>query len=107
MLEEEEEVPVRPVASMSPLVVVTEGKSQEVCVGGRTREGGEGEGVILYVEVERTNQFTGLPYVTLQYDVEFLDEASVADPMQGKAYYKQFSSFSVCPGVSVRVQLFS
>ncbi|KAK7113222.1 meteorin-like protein [Littorina saxatilis] len=64
--------------SMSPLVSVGEGeRSGEVCVSGRTRQP-----VLLFVEVERTNRFTGIPSVTLRYDVESLSDAMLYDPME-------------------------
>ncbi|KAL8585734.1 hypothetical protein ACOMHN_056363 [Nucella lapillus] len=69
-------------SGMRPLVVAaSEGKGggEEVCVLGRPRKP-----VVLFLEVERSQRFTGIPSVTLQYDVEPLPEvdALLADPME-------------------------
>ncbi|XP_076449188.1 meteorin-like protein [Babylonia areolata] len=80
---------LRALMSLDPLVQTSgeEGESEEVCVvGGRGRTGGGGGGdggsVWLYVEVERTNRFTGIPSVTLQYDVEPVSDRALLDPME-------------------------
>ncbi|KAL8557905.1 hypothetical protein ACOMHN_066243 [Nucella lapillus] len=82
---EEEEGELRSL-SMTPLVQTSgreEGEeSREVCVLGRREDGGQS--LWLFVELERTNRFTGIPSVTLRYDVEPLttDNALLLDPLE-------------------------
>ena len=64
---------------MTPLVTAEDGASREVCVTSRA-----GQPVLLYVEVQRTTRFTGLPSVVLQYDVEASSDAGLSDPMEGE-----------------------
>lgn len=78
-LQQEEEWSLR----MSSVVVAARGKSQEHCIVGRTSSTGSAEPVLLYVEVERTTEFTGIPVVTVQYVVEKVTDSSLLyDPME-------------------------
>ncbi|XP_076458213.1 meteorin-like [Babylonia areolata] len=72
------EEPLRMSSGMRPLVS-TDGRSGEVCVRGKGREP-----VLLFVEVQRSHEFSGIPSVSLQYDVEPLPQldAALLDPME-------------------------
>ena len=60
-------------------LVSTSGKSREVCVVATSPQP-----VLLFVEVERTNRFTGIPTVTLQYDVDTVHDSVLSNPMEGE-----------------------
>lgn len=66
--------------SLTPLVTA-QGKSEELCVLGRTDSP-----VLLYLEVERSNEFTGIPTVSFQYDIQKVTDEAVSDPMEGRFY---------------------
>ena len=74
-------------------LVSARGKSEEVCVVGRTPHS-----VFLFVEVERTTRFTGIPSVTLQYDVDTLLINALSDPMEGKYGWLSAVSFRPMEG---------
>ena len=59
-------------------LVATSGRSGEVCVAGRA-----GRGLRLFLEVERPPRFTGLPALSLDYDVQPAPDAQLAHPMEG------------------------
>lgn len=64
--------------TLQPLVTV-QGKSREHCVWGRTKQP-----LMLYFEVERTNNFTGIPVVSLLYDVQEVADDVLLDPLEGR-----------------------
>ncbi|KAK7502315.1 hypothetical protein BaRGS_00006268, partial [Batillaria attramentaria] len=82
--------------TMTPLVT-TRGKSKEYCVVGRTSS----QPVLLYVEVERTTQFTGIPVVTVQYVVEKLTDDVLMHPMEGECQRMRHFSVTVIAGATV------
>ena len=60
-------------------LVTSRSKSDEICV-----DSVRDDNLLLYIEAVRTSETVGVPKIVFHYDVEKLDPAVVADPMEGE-----------------------